>query len=592
MTEYDELYVQARRLAKRYVSDHAEGRGHLPVLQEAIAGARTAGEYAMGIVEVPLKKVIGTYLQGRRPAFAGNFMPLLPSNSELAFKWVAVCQAHNEEGLRDAIRAYEYLGYYYVVEGHKRVSVLKASNAYSVTADVIRILPVWQEDDSDVAVLYEYYQHNRRMPVLHMWFSRPGRLSLLFDMAARASADSDEADALLKDCFTRFRMQYHANGYAPLSMTTGDAFFEYVQVFGLCPDKTPADMKDSQAACLKQWQYSISRTRPEAAAVAEERRAAVPLLGLLGTKPRPLTLAFAFEGQPGDNEVTHLHDMARRQLERLHLGVSISVQEGLPPGEAAWTTLSSQVADEPDFLFVPSASHAQVAWRASLFANHTRVVHMCPLHPQGRRLSTCWGRPEEPALLCGALAGLKTVTGRVALGVTQPEEAAAFAAGVALTNARARVLCHARQDAASWRHIRAAFAAHKADVAWLPAGSDRRMAIRYFTGVYACLCELSVDDATIQEIWAAAAWHWGAFYNSLAEGAFDGMNGEEGAFAAPASCLRLGLASGLMDVHMVEALLSPGTLRLMRLLRDAVMDGQLANHETLESMNHVIMLET
>ena len=69
--------------------------------------------------------IVGTFTAGRRTAFAPNFMPLLDDESEFAAKWQTLYNAHLEEGIHDPIKCYEFMNRYYVLEGNKRVSVLK-----------------------------------------------------------------------------------------------------------------------------------------------------------------------------------------------------------------------------------------------------------------------------------------------------------------------------------------------------------------------------------------------------------------------------------------------------------------------------------
>ena len=68
-------------------------------------------------------------------------MPILDPNSEFASKWMTLCTAQQEEGITDPIIAYEYMNKFYVLEGNKRVSVLKYYDAVSVMGQVTRILP-------------------------------------------------------------------------------------------------------------------------------------------------------------------------------------------------------------------------------------------------------------------------------------------------------------------------------------------------------------------------------------------------------------------------------------------------------------------
>ena len=94
---------------------------YLPVLDDILENARVENQLPIGTVEIPLALVVGTKTAGRTAAFASNFLPLLSPKTEFANKWVSLCQAHVDEGIRDPIRCFEYLGRFYVQEGNKRV---------------------------------------------------------------------------------------------------------------------------------------------------------------------------------------------------------------------------------------------------------------------------------------------------------------------------------------------------------------------------------------------------------------------------------------------------------------------------------------
>ena len=105
-------------------------RGRYPypqVLEERLRDCAVAGRVDLGVLDIPIAQIIGTNTAGRQAAFAANFMPLLDLGTEFAGKWVALCEAHlGDTGITDPIRCFEYMGSFYVQEGNKRVSVLKA----------------------------------------------------------------------------------------------------------------------------------------------------------------------------------------------------------------------------------------------------------------------------------------------------------------------------------------------------------------------------------------------------------------------------------------------------------------------------------
>ena len=112
----------------------------LPVLDDILPASDIMKYEPLGLVQIPIDQIVGTRYEGRSHAFASNFMPILPPKSEFALKWAYLSKAHEEEGIRDPIKVYEYMNRYYVEEGNKRVSVLKFFGAVSIPAQVTRIL--------------------------------------------------------------------------------------------------------------------------------------------------------------------------------------------------------------------------------------------------------------------------------------------------------------------------------------------------------------------------------------------------------------------------------------------------------------------
>ncbi len=148
-------YKEALKLAqKEYRADVAAGRSpFLPALDEQISSETTSAGIDLGLVQIPIDQIAGTKTKGRSSAFASNFMPLLEEDTEFAVKWKRLCDAHLNEGIRDAVKAYEYMNRFYIEEGNKRVSVLKYFGAESIPGKVTRILP--QKSDKDDVVIYK-----------------------------------------------------------------------------------------------------------------------------------------------------------------------------------------------------------------------------------------------------------------------------------------------------------------------------------------------------------------------------------------------------------------------------------------------------
>lgn len=161
MTNALENYKDAVVKGKRAYQHRKKTRGqsgHLTSLEGLLKDIEIVSTVPLGILEVPLNKVVGTYTNARRTAFAHNFMPLATAQSDFKDKWITLCHAHLEEGIRDPIKVYEYMNWFYVLEGNKRVSVLKYFDAWSVQAEVIRLVPRRDAEDERNTIYYEFLE--------------------------------------------------------------------------------------------------------------------------------------------------------------------------------------------------------------------------------------------------------------------------------------------------------------------------------------------------------------------------------------------------------------------------------------------------
>lgn len=261
-TEATEAYRSQRKLARRYVSEHGSGKwgGCLPVLEVIMPGVKEMGTVSLGLIDVPLQRVRGTLASGRAAALAGNFLPLLPESSEFAAKWISLYASHMKEGIRDPGTAYEYLGYYYIVEGHKRVSVLTAAGASSVQLDVQRVIPP-DSDDDEVLIYKEFLNVDNRINLHGMWFSKHGSFTELYGISQREKGENP--DDWMFDAFFDFRMCYHDLGFDAIPMTTGDAFLEFVRVFGIPYRWEHNELKTSVKCMERQFLYVAGTPSPQ-----------------------------------------------------------------------------------------------------------------------------------------------------------------------------------------------------------------------------------------------------------------------------------------------------------------------------------------
>ena len=102
-------------------------------------------------------------------SFSSNFYPLMKIDTEFASKWMSLYEIHYKEGISDPIVAYEYLNWFYVVEGNKRVSILKYLNAFSIRGEV-RLIPKWDENDPQIGIMNFRFYDKTKINII--WFNK------------------------------------------------------------------------------------------------------------------------------------------------------------------------------------------------------------------------------------------------------------------------------------------------------------------------------------------------------------------------------------------------------------------------------------
>lgn len=234
---YLEDYRKARQLGQKEARlSQARGASpYLPVLDEILSAESTCGEADLGLVEIPIELIVGTRSAGRSQCFSHTFYPLMAEDSEFACKWVALCKAHMNDGITDPIKVYEYMHTFYVVEGHKRVSVLRYFGAVSIPAEVTRVLPA--RDGSKASdIYYEYVDFYQLSQINYLWFSGTGRFARLQEAVGKAPGETWSEDERRKffSFYTRFSALYGDKDAKELStrLTVGDAMLLFLEFFG------------------------------------------------------------------------------------------------------------------------------------------------------------------------------------------------------------------------------------------------------------------------------------------------------------------------------------------------------------------------
>ena len=176
-TEVWERYADSQNRAKRALRK-ASAKGtdmKLPVLNDILDRSQMADIVELGIVDIPVNQIVGVGIDTDRDFYIRDFRPLPSVQSEFAEAWTGIYKQHlTDTGLVDPIRCCEYLGKFYVVDGKKRVSVLKAHGTMMVKAEVTRFLPELS-DDIQIRSYYEFLNTYEKTGLYQVAFTQPGQ---------------------------------------------------------------------------------------------------------------------------------------------------------------------------------------------------------------------------------------------------------------------------------------------------------------------------------------------------------------------------------------------------------------------------------
>lgn len=180
-TEAWALYHKAHNLGRKNIRK-SEKEGTDPYLKElssVLNDDMVAGKVELGVMEIPTDKIVGVFSETEKDLYTYDFMPLSDPDTEFADQWCNLYLHYlGDKGIRGAVTCYEYLGQFYVVDGKKRVSVVKSHGAPTILAAVTRILPVKTEDE-EIQRYYEFLQYFELTKLYQISFTQSGSFGKL-----------------------------------------------------------------------------------------------------------------------------------------------------------------------------------------------------------------------------------------------------------------------------------------------------------------------------------------------------------------------------------------------------------------------------
>ena len=598
--EAAEWYAKALKLGQK---DHREcvhkGRYPYPqVLDEILDDSMIAGRVDLGVIEIPTEKIVGTKTSGRKNAFSANFMPLLPENTEFALKWIDLCVAHlSDEGIRDPIRCYEYLGRFYVQEGNKRVSVLKSYEASSIPGYVIRILPVYSEDPK-VQRYYEFLQFYQLTRLYRVNFTQVGsfpKLQAAMGFEPDHVWTEDERRRFISR-FSFFQKAFNKLGGGDLVATSADAFLVWLKVYSF---EQLGDMSMSQltASLESVWAdvkvlthadpitVSTDMTDEEAEKEGEDKSIFGRLFTPKNAMSHHLNIAFVHQLTPSSSTWINAHELGRKYLQDL-MGDKITVQTfyDVGTGEEAEQAMETAIQNGAQVIFATTPPLIGACRRVA--AKHPEVKMLnCSVSMPYTGVRTYYSRIYEGKFLSGAIAGAMSKKDRVGYIASYPIFGVlaginAFAMGLQMTNPKARV--ELRWSCTPGSHMDDLKEMGLDFISTLDIPTQDCVRGRWGAS------RILEDGST--ELLASPYWDWGRFYvklvRSIMHGGWDTLNTNKQ--SDQAVNYWWGMASGVIGVRMSPDL-PEGVQNLVHILQKGIADGTITPfHRRIVSQDGVV----
>ena len=566
-TEALEEYVKAMKLGqKEYRERVARMKSPYPAVLTEIAGSEVDSSIYVGMVEIPAERIVGTKTAGRISAFSAEFFPLLGPNTEFANKWISLCQAHLDEGIREPIVCYEYLGNFYVQEGNKRVSVLRSFGAPRITGIVHRVMPRL-EDASRMKAYQEFLDFYRQSGLYDVQFTQPGgyaKLNRAVGIAAGQKWTAEEARRF-RAYYQYFRDAFCALGGKNLNVEPEEALLLWLEVhtFGELGSMSGSELKK---ALGKLWD-NVEALANEAPVVRTEPSPETS--GSILSKiisPDDVKVAFIHQRTPASSPWTLAHENGRKYLEEV-MGRKVETMSycNANTPEETERMMIDAAENGADIIFTTTPQMIAPSLKVSVKYPKVKVLN-CSVHMPYSTVRTYYSRIYEGKFITGAIAGAMTKNNRIGYVGSYPIHGVpasinAFALGAQMTNPRAKIEL-------KWSCLKG-----NPTQEFLKSGirviSNRdtpvedRLFHEYGTYIY--------NEEGKQIPLGSPVWVWGKFYEHVVRSVIAGSWEKEGGKAVN---YWWGMNSGVIDVKLSEQV--PEGVRYMAdILRGALRRGMI-----------------
>ena len=442
-----EQYNYALKLGQKYYKSAVISGGYpyLQALDEVLDESMVVGRAEIGLVNIPSEQIVGVKSVGRRSALAGNFMPLLDTDSEFATKWIALCEAHlSDEGIRDPIKCCEYMGRFYVQEGNKRVSVLKSYHAPTIPGIVTRIVPEFS-DDPAVQIYYEFMNFYRLAGLYQLNFSHSGsfaKLQAALGFAPKHVWTDEERRSFLSGYYY-FKSAFDKLNVNKLAVTAADALLVWLQVFSFSDIKNqgPQELQKNLSTVWPDIEI-MAQGQPISVSVCPKGQSRKLISKLFSVHPGRLNAAFIYGFDPARSAWTRAHEHGREYLEK-HMADRVDTHVYYANGRNYAEAMEQAVSDGADIIFATTPLMIGACRRIAALHSGLRVMN-CSLSLPYTGVRSYYSRIYECKFITGAIAGAMAEQNTIGFVANYPIYGVpaginAFALGAKLTNPRAKI---------------------------------------------------------------------------------------------------------------------------------------------------------
>ena len=567
--EYDLALRAGQKEAKELT---AAGKNPNPaVLDEILPEGTPDTAQEVGLLDIPAHRIVGVKSAGRITAFTASFKPLLDRNSEFAFKWISLCDAHlGDTGIRDPIECYEYLGNFYVQEGNKRVSVLRHFGAPRIPGNVRRIVPP-MSDDPRIKAYYEFLDFFKGARLYEVQFRRPGDYGKLLTALGKQMGEpwSEEERRTFRAYFQYFRDAFAKQDLRGRDVLPEEALLLWLELYPYA-DLSRLSTGELRKSLSELWKDVVSSTSESVK--VETKTEGSPSGGLFTwiTTPDHLNVAFVHQLSPGTSPWVMGHEEGRKHLEAV-MGDKVTARSYFDANtpEAARQKIEEAVSDGAQVVFTTAPPLIRATLKAAV--EHPKIAFFnCSVDKPYTSVKTYYGRIYEAKYISGAIAGAMALGDRIGYIASYPNYGVpasinAFALGAQLTNPRAQI--ELRWNCVAGTPQADLLADGIRVVSNRDAPTQSKMYLDFCSyGTY--LMDGRGDLVPL----GSPVWLWGKFYEYIIRGILTGSwKNEKGAAALN---YWLGMDSGVIDISLSDKL-PEGVRQLASLLRRGLIEGTL-----------------